>query len=111
MDFKVKSTLKVCECQISGIIEPIYIKQFSGLAMSENISRCWKEDGDLYKCTELEKIAFAICLCNCDKDGNLLQTTDDRKIVMDNLTISQLKEIESKIFEINDFTGEKAKKS
>ena len=110
MDF-VKQARKpqVHEIQITGINEPIFIRELSGAAYRDIIAMSTDEQGA--EKSRFDQMALLVCYSNCDQDGNLLQTAADAGAIMDALTGKQLAEFAGKIWSANDLGAEDAKKN
>jgi len=100
---------RVHEIKISGIDEPIYIRELTGAAYRDITELCAKEDGS--EKSKFDQMALLVCFSNCDKDGNLLQTSADAGAILDAMTGKQLAEFAGKIWSVNDLDGETAKKN
>ena len=109
MNLLSKSFLKIKKVQINGFSEPFYLKELSGSALADFRNRCLDTQGELSKLNDFEKMAYLLCICNCDENGNLLQSAEDYKAVADNLSPTVLNELVDQIYKTADISGDAAK--
>lgn len=107
MNLLNKSFLKVKKIKLD--IGEVYLKELNGAQLMEFKTRCIDEKGELFNLTEFEKMAYLLCMVNCDENGNLLQSTNDYKLVVENLPHNVLDYLTKEIYNTNDVTGENAK--
>lgn len=111
MNLLQKSFLKIRKVEMPGFEEPFYLKELSGGTLAKFRNTCIDEKGELFKLDDVSKMAYLICLCNCDEKGNLQQTVDDYPLIAENLPHNVLAELVSKIYDVSDVDGNNAKKS
>ena len=91
------------------VIDGVDVAALKGVALADFRNRCLDTQGELSKLNDFEKMAYLLCICNCDESGNLLQSAEDYKAVADNLSPTVLNELVDQIYKTADISGDAAK--